>query len=267
MAAVDVSFEVPNERWQGSLEKLTLNCYLYNIRENKELRTQEPIFQRTDSGKIRRKAPARIDCSYCITAWSGADDDSAKEEHNLLSQVLEVLFRYPTIPSECLQGELIDQIPPHPTSAAGVDGVKNQPEFWGALDQPVKPSITYIVTLAMMLDDLPPEPPATVLDYDISVAPRPTPPLIKAVPTSVQQGETVQVRVLGFYTHFSDQSEIGFSPSEGTSIDNVIVENQEELTFDISIEDDAPLGGRTLRIVTGSEEVIKKDGIEISSAT
>lgn len=79
------------------------------------------------------------------------------EEHRLLSQVLEVLMRNPTIPSDVLQGSLVDQIPPYPWVIASPDGVKNQPEFWGALDQQLKPSLNYVVALAMMLDAAPAE--------------------------------------------------------------------------------------------------------------
>jgi hypothetical protein len=139
------------------LEKLTINCYLYNIRKNREMQTREPIIQRFNENNrnkaVRRKAPERIDCSYCITAWSGADDNQAKEEHHLLSQTLEVLLKHSTIPEEVLKGDLVNQIRPYPFGVAGDEGIKNQPEFWGSLEQPLKPSINYIVTLAMMLDD------------------------------------------------------------------------------------------------------------------
>ena len=33
------------------------------------------------------------------------------------------------------------------------EGVKNQPQFWEALDQQLKPSLSYVVTLAVMLDE------------------------------------------------------------------------------------------------------------------
>ena len=42
---------------------------------------------------------------------------------------------HPTIPEDVLQGSLKSQIPPYPTVIAAPDGVKNQPEFWAALDQ------------------------------------------------------------------------------------------------------------------------------------
>ncbi len=159
LAGADISFDLPDADWRAGLTTLTVNCYLYDIRENLELRRAEPIIQRSGDGTraIRRDQPRRIDCAYCITAWSPAADESVLDEHRLLSQVLTVLMRSPTIPAAVLQGSLVDQIPPFPTVIASPDGVKNQPEFWGALDQQLKPSLNYVVTLALMLDEAPDE--------------------------------------------------------------------------------------------------------------
>lgn len=159
LAGADISFDLPDADWRAGLTTLTVNCYLYDIRENLELRRAEPIIQRSGDGTraIRRDQPRRIDCAYCITAWSPAADESVLDEHRLLSQVLTVLMRSPTIPAAVLQGSLVDQIPPYPTVIASPDGVKNQPEFWGALDQQLKPSLNYVVTLALMLDEAPDE--------------------------------------------------------------------------------------------------------------
>jgi hypothetical protein len=157
LAGADISFDLPDAEWRASLTTLTVNCYLYDVQENRELRTVEMPIQRSPdgTGAVRRKPPVRIDCAYCITAWSPATDESVLEEHRLLSQVLLVLLRNPTIPTGVLQGSLATQIPPYPTVIASPDGVKNQPEFWGALDQQLKPSLNYIVTLALLLDEAP----------------------------------------------------------------------------------------------------------------
>jgi hypothetical protein len=159
LAGATISFDLPDADWRAGLDQLTVNCYLYDIRENREMRTNELLLHRSGDGTraVRRRPPARLDCAYCITAWSPATDESVLEEHRLLSQVVTVLLRNPTIPADVLQGSLVDQIPPYPTVIASPDGVKNQPEFWGALDQQLKPSLNYIVTLAVMLDDEPVE--------------------------------------------------------------------------------------------------------------
>lgn len=158
LSGADISFDLPDAEWRTGLTGLTVNCYLYNVQENRDLRTNEPLLQRSADGTqaARRRPPVRVDCAYCITAWSPATDESVLEEHRLLSQVLLVLLRNPTIPADVLQGSLVGQIPPYPTVIASPDGVKNQPDFWGALDQQLKPSLNYIVTLAMMLDEVPP---------------------------------------------------------------------------------------------------------------
>ena len=157
LAGADISFEIPDEEWRSSLSSLTVNCYLYDIQENLDLRTYEPMIQRSNDGTaaIHRLAPRRINCAYCITAWSAATTDPVLEEHRLLGQILQVLLRNPTIPDGLLQGGLVGQIPPYPTVIAATDGMKNNPEFWNALDQQLKPSLSYVITLAMLMDDEP----------------------------------------------------------------------------------------------------------------
>jgi hypothetical protein len=154
LAGADITFDLPDGDWRTTLLKITVNCYLYDIRENRELRTHEPLMVRSADGKraMRRSPPVRVDCAYCITGWSPAASESVLEEHRLLSQVLTVLLRNPTIPTAALKGSLVTQIPPYPTMIAVPDGVKNPPEFWGALDQQLKPSLNYVVTLAYDLE-------------------------------------------------------------------------------------------------------------------
>ena len=155
LAGADVVFDLPDADWRAGLGKLTVDCYLYDLRENAELRTEEPLLQRSADGTraSRLRPPARIDCSYCITAWSTATDEPVLEEHRVLSQIVRILLANPTIPADVLQGTLATQIPPYPTIIATADGIRNQPDFWGALDQQLKPSLNYVVTLAMLLDD------------------------------------------------------------------------------------------------------------------
>lgn len=159
LAGADISFDIPDADWRNGVNTLTVNCYLYDVHENPELRTREPLLQRNAEGTHAswRRPPARIDCGYCITTWSRHSQESIADEHRLLGQVLTVLLKHPTIPRELLQGSLVDQIAPYPTVIALPDGVKNQPQFWEALDQQLKPSLTYVVTLAVMLDEEPSE--------------------------------------------------------------------------------------------------------------
>jgi hypothetical protein len=159
LASADTSFDLPDSAWQGPLSKLTVNFYLYDIVENREMRTNEALLARSVDGKraARIAPPVRIDCAYCVTAWSvaAAESEPVLEEHQLLSDVLILLLRNPTIPSAVLQGSLTTQMPPYPTIIASTDAMKNHPQFWNALDQKLKPSLNYVVTLAVLLEDIP----------------------------------------------------------------------------------------------------------------
>lgn len=150
----DIVFDIPDADWRKTLQKLTVNCYLYDVRENRDMRTHEPLLARSAGNSLARRVrpPVRIDCAYCLTAWSPATEESSFDEHRLLSQVLMVLLQNHTLPPTVLQGSLANQIPPFPTVVATFNDIKNQPDFWRALDQQLKPSLNYVVTLAVLLD-------------------------------------------------------------------------------------------------------------------
>jgi len=267
LAQAEVSFDLPDADWRAGLDSLTVNCYLYDIRENRDLRTNEPLLQRSDDGTraVRRQAPVRIDCAYCITAWSPATDESVLEEHRLLSQVLMVLLRNPTIPAEVLQGSLVNQIPPYPTVIASPDGVKNQPQFWNALDQQLKPSLNYVVTLVMRLDEEPAEWPRVV--EEVVAEAHQLPAIIHVKPYSGKRGQTLDVTldvvITGKGTHFRSSSAVSFSPPNGIIVNSTTVHNATMLTANIAIAASAPEGKRTVTVITGSEVVTKKDGFEV----
>ncbi|MFQ5881379.1 MAG: Pvc16 family protein [Candidatus Methylomirabilales bacterium] len=153
----DVTFDRPDsDRTAGfAPNRVTLNLYLYEIRENLELR--RPEWKREvqpDGTFVKRRPSVRIDCAYLITAWSPADPVNqpgvaTEQEHTLLSQVLTVLLRYPTIPPEVLQGRLVGQEPPLPTMVAQPDGLPSPAEFWTALNNLLRPSLNLVVTISI----------------------------------------------------------------------------------------------------------------------
>lgn len=65
--AIDIKFEVPNkDDWNPKPNKPTINCFLYDIRENHELRSNERYLSRngTTGTGTEKIAPTRIDLSY-----------------------------------------------------------------------------------------------------------------------------------------------------------------------------------------------------------
>ncbi len=164
-ASCDISFDIPTKDWASKLSKSkeTINLYLYDIKENRELRTNEWKVNRKSDGTVdQEKPPVRIDLSYLITTWSPADvtpaTEPAVDEHHLLSRILEILFKYPFIPSYVFQGGLstIDPPPEIPATVVQSDGFKDQGQgqFWNAVDQFWKPSIQYVVTIPLDLHEI-----------------------------------------------------------------------------------------------------------------
>ena len=149
-AEVDISFEMPGRDWSSAISKPTVNIYLYDVHENHELREYDWTVERNGNNTVTKKRkPIMIDLSYLITVWSNAIED----EHGLLWHILGTLFKYPTIPEEVFQGELIDKDYTLSTKVAQPDGMlKNPADFWGAFDNRIKPSIQYVVTMPLDLD-------------------------------------------------------------------------------------------------------------------
>lgn len=157
-------FDRPDESF--SPDQTTIDLFLYDIRENVELRSNEPRFERQNAQVVVHRPELRITCSYLITAWSVSgeglpSDQVPLEEQHLLSQILKVLSKFPTIPARFLQGGLIGQEPPLPMVALHPDALKNLSEFWTALGNKIRPSIT--VTMTIALDVFAPEPPVPIV--------------------------------------------------------------------------------------------------------
>jgi Pvc16 N-terminal domain len=146
----DVSFITPDKNFTPA--QATVDFFLYDVKENRELRDPTPILEKVGTRFIRRPPPVRIDCSYIVTTWSGATGAvKVAEEHRLLGQALLWLSRFPTIPAAYLQGTLKDELYPPPTMVAQLDPNKNAGEFWDALDIPPRPAFYLTVTVAMEL--------------------------------------------------------------------------------------------------------------------
>jgi hypothetical protein len=146
LAEVEVSFEAPDREWSGRLSRPTVNCYLYDVRENHVFRETDWDVERRNGVVTRSKAPLRIDVSYQVTVWARAPED----EHGLLWRVLSALLRQPVLPEELLEGDLKQQpFPIRVQSAQPELGPKNAAELWQALDNRIRPGLTYVATLAL----------------------------------------------------------------------------------------------------------------------
>ena len=150
---VAISFAAPDAEFPPSSVTLpAVDLFLYDIRENLELRRTGWIVEHSDNGTAtKRQVPVRVDCSYLITAWASESSTSrALDEHRLLSEVMKVLIRHPMIPEVLLQGALKGQEPPLPSSTLQPGRLQSVAEFWQALGGKPKAALNYTVTIGIV---------------------------------------------------------------------------------------------------------------------
>ena len=150
---VAISFAAPDSEFPPSAVTLpAIDLFLYDVRENMELRSTQWLVERKDDGTgTRTRSPVRVDCSYLITAWSSESSTTrALDEHRLLSEVMKVLLRHPTIPDVLLQGSLKGQEPPLPCTTLQPGRLQSVGEFWQALGGKPKAALNYTVTIGVV---------------------------------------------------------------------------------------------------------------------
>ncbi len=158
--AVAISFDPPDASFSPSIPAADL--FLYDIQEDRKLRQNELVVERQNNGMaLKHQPPARVECSYLVTAWSS----DAENEHLLLGEVMKVLLRYPTIPRNLLQGSLVDQALPLPTTALQPGKLQSLGEFWQAMGGKPRAALHYTVTLAVAIEKEPPVALPVVAEY------------------------------------------------------------------------------------------------------
>lgn len=174
---VTVSFAAPDDDFHSSVKLPAVDLFLYDIRENVELRSNDETLERRPDGTgLRTRPPVRVDASYLITAWPGSSDkDKPEDEHRLLGEVMRTLLRFRTLPREVLAGSLAGQQLPLPVSVLQPGRLQSLGEFWQALGGKPKAALNYTVTFSV--DIAKPEPvrlvTEKVIDIEISAKERP----------------------------------------------------------------------------------------------
>ena len=143
----DISFESPSRENAARLTRPTLNVYLFDIQENRELRRDPWQHGREGDRGTKRRPPVRLQCSYMITAWSSEVED----EHRLLAGAARALFRNPTLPAEVLEGALEGETE-IPSRVSAPDEFKDVVDLWSVLDSDLKPSLRLVVTVPLELE-------------------------------------------------------------------------------------------------------------------
>ncbi len=146
---VEISFEQPRRENSIRWSRPTVNLFLYDVRENNVLRHHGweglPESNGKDILAHQKRTPMRVDCYYMLTTWAAVPED----EHRLLARCLLALFRFPILPQERLVGSLCNPRFDIQARLASHDKLTNPAELWSALDNEIRPSISYMVTLSL----------------------------------------------------------------------------------------------------------------------
>lgn len=165
---LQVRFEPPNASWRDYVSDLSdngapelgLNVYLVDLREHRELRTNERDHTFVNGYALEERAPTRVECHYVISAWDSAPHSVQVQptpaEHALLSDALAVLLENEPINADrVLSGAPLAGLDPliqHadlPTEIVPPSGFTKLAEFWGAMGTtiPWRPVVYLIVTI------------------------------------------------------------------------------------------------------------------------
>jgi Pvc16 N-terminal domain len=146
---VTISFATPDQEFTRNVNLPTIDLFLYDVRENLELRNSNWTVNRQSNGTaLKQRPPVRVDCSYLITVWAKEHSD-VRTEHRLLGEVMRVLLRYPKIPAVMMQGSLREQEPLPRALTLRPPQLQSLGEFWQAMGGRPKPALNYTVTIAV----------------------------------------------------------------------------------------------------------------------
>lgn len=169
-----VDFEPPNDEWRQSVVAAgeeRVNLYLYDVRENLKLFSNERIREPNDGYTVESKAPARLDCHYLVTAWSPVTFsppmvEPTRDEHVRLYEVLALLMQHrPLFPADVyasgpVNGRTLANVPADlqpelPIDVSLPDGLRNLGDFWTTMKVAWRPAIQLTVTVPVVPGDPP----------------------------------------------------------------------------------------------------------------
>ncbi|MGB8384743.1 MAG: DUF4255 domain-containing protein [Dermatophilaceae bacterium] len=143
---VEVVLDAPTKDWAARRNAPTVDCYLYDIREDLRRRERGWVNVRDDEGTLvgRRPVPRYYKLSYLVTAWTQRPED----EHRLLSALLRCFIARDEIPRDLVAAPLGETGLPLPvTVALPPPEDRAFADVWSALGGEFKPSLDVVVSV------------------------------------------------------------------------------------------------------------------------
>ncbi len=142
---VDVVFDTPTSEWAAQLTRPTVNLFLCDLRKSQKPGQSGPEGGRANGRSTERPPAMRVDCIFAVTTWSKAVAD----EHRMLSQVLGVLYAFPTLDGHL--GPRFDGGSQRFSilASVGEQRPEQRADFWRSVGGVYKPALDYVVTLSV----------------------------------------------------------------------------------------------------------------------
>ncbi len=189
---VEITFDQPRREWSARLNKPTINLYMFDVRENLELRgSEQPVVTNNPDGTYSvQHNPLRIDLLYLLTGWAR----EVQDEHRLLSEALTALLRYPFFPEDLLPESLKGQPTPVRLEVAHHNILEKITDLWTTLDNELHPGVRLMVTIS--LAPFRPETVKPVATTELRYLQEPSPEAASGKPAPSKKYFTVKGRVL-----------------------------------------------------------------------
>lgn len=143
---IDMAFDAPTGEWSSRLNRPTLNCWCFDLRENLKLRIPDRNVAMNGS-LARMSAPVRrVDLTYLVTAWARKVED----EHQLLWRALGALKRFAVLEPEQCEGALRYQEHNIPLMVADMSTIQtNVVDLWSVLENQMRLGFVVIATVEL----------------------------------------------------------------------------------------------------------------------
>jgi hypothetical protein len=133
---IHITFDAPDVTFPPSSVTLpAVDLFLYDIEQH-------------GLASARKPSALPVTYSYAVTAWASEGSTSrARDEHRILSEVMNIFTRYSTIPDSVVQAALKMPEVQLPTISVRPNRLQNLSEFWQALGVIPKPALNYSITV------------------------------------------------------------------------------------------------------------------------
>jgi hypothetical protein len=170
-----ISFETPDDNFTTFVNNQAtpvINCFLYDTRENRDMRRAEWDTVALAPGVTTlSQPPAYLNCHYIVTAWAQGGNDPAAggvaTEHRYLGEAVRILMRNPDVVPLDLglpTGGAVFTEGHMYLTAVGPESTSQLGEFWTSMKRAWRASAHLVVTAPLdLLFDAPPEPTVVTL--------------------------------------------------------------------------------------------------------